>query len=82
MTNEEYERFLRERIADLHREYAAAVRPYVETLVKLEAAKPPPPIIIDPAVVATLEGTRRFQELIGRARVEPLPPLTEPPAAS
>ena len=35
------EEFLRDRIAQLHREYQEAIQPYLDQLVRLESMKPP-----------------------------------------
>lgn len=40
------EQYLRREIALLQAEYRTAVRPYLDRLVKIEAARPLPPIII------------------------------------
>lgn len=41
----DHERHLRAQIARLHREYSDLIAPYVEELVKLEAVKPPRPVM-------------------------------------
>jgi len=44
---DDYERILREQLADLHRSYQEQAAPIIKRLVAIEACKPPPPIIVD-----------------------------------
>lgn len=39
------ERFCKEKLAELHREYSERCQPFIDVLVKLEMAKPPKPVI-------------------------------------
>ena len=43
---DEYERYLRKQLAELHREYQERARPIIDALVRIEVAKPPRPIIL------------------------------------
>lgn len=41
------ERFVREQIAAIHREYNDRIKPWIDQLVRIESLKPPKPIWFD-----------------------------------
>jgi len=61
MDNEQY---LRDRIADLQREYQKAAEPYIQKLVELKAMEPPKPFVVHWSNVS-LEDQDRILRLAG-----------------